>query len=84
MYKQKEIHSYRSKPVYLERIAMGTKDASPVAFPQQINLMLHLNLEYLPSGVLLKWVLSYIQKSSILSSKRTSGDILIAVLHRTL
>lgn len=41
---------------------MGTQDASLEAFPQQINLILQLNLEYLQCGVLLKWGLSYISE----------------------
>lgn len=42
---------------------MGTKDASPIAFLQQMNLMLQLNLECLLHGVLLNWVLSSISEA---------------------
>lgn len=42
---------------------MGTRDASSVAFLQQMNLMLQLNLECLRIGVLLNWVLSSISEA---------------------
>lgn len=47
----------------LERITMGTKDASPIASLQQMNLMLRLNLECFLHGVLLNCVLSSISEA---------------------